>query len=383
MKIGISTSVVARGQTGISRYVCSLAKALLEHTQPHEFTLFVLEEDAPLFAFAEHRMEIVKVPERFRPPARDIFWHQVGLPVLARAYHLDVVHVPSYRRMIWGSPCAMVATIHDLAPFHVAGKYDWKRMLYGRYAARVLARRQDQIIAVSQNTAQDVRKFFKVPPGRLNVIYNGLDHAQFCPGPAEAARAMVEEKYGVRGPFFLYVARLEHPGKNHINLIGAFEEFKSETQSPWQLALAGKDWTGAQVIHGAIRTSPFSKDIHCLGFVPDEDLPKLYQAAEALVSPSLFEGFGLPLVEAMACGCPVLCSNGGSTAEIVHGTALTADAHEVSVWTRQLTRLATDAKLRLQLREAGLLRAEQFDWKKAAAATLEVYRRAAKWKNLG
>jgi glycosyltransferase involved in cell wall biosynthesis len=370
MRIGITTSVGARGQSGIGRYICSLTKAFLEHADEHSFTLFVLEEDAPLFAFAEKGMRIVKVPERFRAPAADIFWHQAGLPVIAKSLGLDVVHVPSYRRMIWSQPCAMVATIHDLAPFHVHGKYDFMRMLYGRYWARVMAGRQDRIVAISQSTARDARRFFKVSPERLSVIYNGLDHGLFRPG---TANTLV--------PFFLYVARLEHPGKNHILLLHAFERFKAETKSNWQLVLAGKDWPGAEVIHGAIRTSPFSKEIRCLGFVPEEDLPGLYRSAGALVSPSLFEGFGLPLAEAMACGCAVLCSTGGSQAEVVDGAALMAEAGDANGWAQGLRRLATDDKLRIQLREAGLVRAQVFDWRKAASGTLEVYRGAVEKKS--
>ncbi len=210
MKIGITTSVAARGQSGVGRYVCSLTKALLEYTDRHQFTLFVLEEDAPLFAFAEHRMEIVKVPERFRPPVADIFWHQVGLPVLAKHYGLDVVHVPSYRRMIWGKPCAMVATIHDLAQFHIRGKYDRKRMLYGRYCAPLMARRQDQIITISQSTAGDVRQFFKVRPERVTVVYNGLDHEHFHPmlRKRKQRRVLLQNKKGKLMPVGILQQRL-------------------------------------------------------------------------------------------------------------------------------------------------------------------------------
>src|SRR5213076_81814 len=122
----------------------------------HRFTLFVLAEDLPLFDFARDKMEFVVVPERFRPPVKNILWHQTELPSLVRQLRLDVLHVPSYRRLLWPKPCALVATIHDLAPFHVARKYDWKRMFYGRVVARKLARRQDEIIAISANTARDI-----------------------------------------------------------------------------------------------------------------------------------------------------------------------------------------------------------------------------------
>ena len=176
-------------------------------------------------------------------------------------------------------------------------------------------------------------------------------------------------------PFFLYVARLEHPAKNHLRLIAAFAQFKAETKSPWQLVLAGSDWHGAEEIHAAIRRSPASTDIRCLGFVPEENLPFLYRAAEAFVYP-FDEGFGFPPLEAMACGCPVLCSTRGALGEVVGTAALTVDPESVTALKTELARLATDGKLREQLRAAGLERAGHFDWNRTAAQTLEVYSRA-------
>src|SRR5438552_16478121 len=117
MRIGISTSVIQRGRTGIAQYLFALLRAFFPYTRQDQFTLFVLEEDVPLLDFVKGQMEVVPVPERFRPPLRNIIWHQATLPGLARAHGLDVLHVPSYRRMLWPKPCRLVATIHDLAPF--------------------------------------------------------------------------------------------------------------------------------------------------------------------------------------------------------------------------------------------------------------------------
>src|SRR6266566_6111055 len=163
MRIGISTSVIQRGKSGVGQYVFALLRAMLSRSHQHKFVLFVLEDDIPLFAFAKDKAEIVTVPERFRPPVKNILWHQTRLPKLARNLHLDVLHIPSYRRMLWRRPCPLVSTIHDLAPFHVAEKYDWKRMFYGRVIARRLARRQNRIIAISEYTAGDIVDWFALP----------------------------------------------------------------------------------------------------------------------------------------------------------------------------------------------------------------------------
>ncbi len=365
-----------RGRSGIGQYVLSLVRALIPAAARHEFTLFVLEDDLPLFAFAAHSMRLEPVSERHRPPIRDILWHQTALPRLARRYGIEVLHVPSYRRMLWPRPCALVSTIHDLAPFYLAGKYDRARMFYGRVVARRLAQRQDEVVAVSRATARDVQSLFRVPAGRISVVPNGIDHVRFRPGSQARAREAVGAQRRLTDPFFLYVARLEHPAKNHAGLIDAFNRFKGATGSPWRLVLAGGDWHGAKTIHGLAHASPFSRDIELLGFVPPANLPDWYRAADAFVFPSLHEGFGLPPVEAMACGCPVLASMAGALEEIVGGAAGRLEPHDIGQMQAQLTRAAADHGWRDRLRVAGLARARDFDWATTAEATLGVYARA-------
>lgn len=378
MRIGLSTSVMQRGKSGVGQYVLALVRALADGPPQHEFTLFVLEEDVPLLAFVRDRMRIVTVPELHRPAAKNVLWHQTKLPGLARRLGLDVLHIPSYRRMLWPRPCALVATIHDLAPFRLPKKYDRLRTFYGRTVARHLARRQDHIIAVSRDTASDITRFFRVRDSAITVIPNGVDHARFRPAERSEAEAQLLQRHNVYPPFFLYVSRLEHPAKNHTRLIDAFNRFKQQWPSPWQLVLCGSDWHGAEVIHEQARRSPYAADIRLPGFVADADLPAWYRAATVTVYPSLFEGFGLPPLEAMACGCPVLASATGAVGEVCAGVAAPLNPTDVDDLTRQLVRVAFDESLRNRLKAAGLAHARNFDWRNTAAATLQVYENAAR-----
>jgi len=364
MIVGISTSVVGRGKTGIAQYLFGLVRALAAHPE-HRYVLFVLEGDAPLFEFARDYATVALVPERFRPPWRDILWHQIRLPRLARSLGVDAIHTPSYRRMIWSRSRIRVATIHDLAPCMLSHKYNAPRMFYARVVARQLARRQDQIIAVSQQTVSDIRRFFAPPPNRLSCVLNGIDHSRFHPTARE------------REPFLLYVARLEHPAKNHCRLIAAFNQFKAETKSNWKLVLAGSDWQDAEVIHRAAAQSPFARDIRLPGFVRDAELPEMYRAASAFIYPSLYEGFGLPPIEAMACGCPVIASDRGALGEVLGGAAQIIDPENVNAIAGAIARFWREPGLRASAAAAGLRRAADFDWAKTAAATLQVYERAA------
>jgi len=376
MRIGISTSVIQRGKSGIGQYVLALVRALLDRKGDHQLVLFVLEEDRPLFEFAAGRAEIVTVAERYRPALKNILWHQLVLPSLLRQLQIDVLHVPSYRRMLAGGPCARVATIHDLAPFHVRGKYDAARMFYGRVIVKRLARRQDEIITISTNTANDVEGFFGIPVQRQNVIFNGIDHGRFKPGSRESAKTDAAARWKLDAPFFLFVSRLEHPGKNHVRLIEAFNQFKAATKSSWLLALGGSDWHGAEVIRAAAAQSPYAKDIRFLGFVDDVALPNLYRAADTMVYPSLFEGFGLPPIEAMACGCPVLSSRRGALAEVIADAADEIEPENVANIAAGLERMASGEAHREHFRQKGFAHARRFDWVANAEQVLRVYAQA-------
>lgn len=372
MRIGISTSVIQRARTGVGQYVLALVKALMPYASRHEFTLFVLEEDRPLFAFAEKSMRIVDVSETFRPPLRDIGWHQTLLPKAARTLGLDVLHIPSYRRMIWRHPCRLVTTIHDLAPFRVKRKYDVARMIYCRSVVPWLARRQHRIITPSTVTAQDVQAFLGVAPEQIEVIHNGIDQDRFQPGAAKTALEAVARKYQLKSPFILYIARLEHPGKNHVRLIEAFDTFKRRTSSDCSLVFCGGDWHGAEAIHTAIRSSAYSEAIRSLGFVPDGDLPDLYRAAQVFIYPSLYEGFGFPPLEAMACGCPVISSDTGALREVIGEAACVINPEDVGSISEALCSWdrirSTQEWVNL-----GLKQAQGFSWERTASRTVGVY----------
>lgn len=377
MRIGFSTLMIQRGKTGIAQHVLALLKAFASGAPNHQFFVFALEEDLPLLSRFSQAMEIVPVAEAHRPALRNISWHHLHLPRLVKRLKLDVLHIPSYRRLIARRVCPLVATIHDLAPFRVPEKYDVWRMFYGRVIVKKLAARQDKIIAVSENTARDIQQFFKIPRHKLTVINNGIDHDRFSPGDVTQARLAVRQQHSLDQPYLLYVSRLEHPGKNHVRLIAAFERFKSQFDSPLHLVFAGSNWHGAGKIHQAISQSHWAAAIHSLGFVSDDQLPDLYRAADALVYPSLFEGFGMPVVEAMACGCPVISSTRGSLEEVAgNGAALIVNPENIDDMSDKFAEFTRKPELRKSLVQAGFDRARKFDWERAAQQTLEVYAEA-------
>lgn len=376
IRVGLSVSVVQGGRSGIASYVFGLLEGFRRVAAPQKLVLFGLEKDRSLFTSWLDRCEWVPVDERWRPAVRNVFWHQTYFRSELKRHRIDVLHIPSYRRIVWQPPCPQVVTVHDLAAFAVRGKYDWARMIYGQFVVRSLARQADIVSTVSHATASDLEKYFGLPRAGIPVLWNGIDHDRYhVPSPAELESALA--RLGQKNPYWIYLARLEHPGKNHVRLIEAFEEFcRTHPSLQHELVLGGADWHGAETIHARVAASPVRARIRTLGFVDREDLPFWYAGAVALVYPSLFEGFGLPLIEAMACGCPVITSDRGSLAEVAGGAARLVNPESAVDLAQSLNELAHTPSVRHEWRERGLVRAQEFRWERVAESMTQLYNRA-------
>lgn len=375
--VALSTTVAQRGRSGVASYLFGLLDGFAAIDAPLKISLIGLEEDHGLFTRWLDRCDWISVDESYRSAVPNILWHQTHLRGLLRRIHAEVLHIPSYRRIVWRSPVPQLVTIHDCAAFAVKGKYDFARMFYGQQVARRLARGAQAITTVSQATADDVSRHFGIPPDQQTVIWNGIDQGRFYPrAPAEVA----DFRFGraaQSAPYFLYLARLEHPAKNHVRLIEAFETFAAAhpERDEW-LLFGGADWHGADQIHARIEESPLRDRIRSLGFVDDLDLPLWYAGATAMVYPSLFEGFGLPPVEAMACGCPVIASPRGSLAEVVGDAARLIDPEDVADIATALGELVRSDQQE-RWRQAGITRAKLFDWRESARQLTQLYQRTA------
>jgi glycosyltransferase involved in cell wall biosynthesis len=374
LKVGFSAFVLQGGRTGVAAYVC----ALLQHLAKREGLtgeVLVPRCDAAVIPALPPSWRIVPFPSLWAKPICSIVWHNTVLPVLARRRHYDLVHVPSYRRIPVLKGVPTVATVHDLATFHIEAKYDRARMLFNRRLVPSMVRRADRVIAVSRFTRDDILRLIRYPAERLTVIYNGIDTERFHPLEPQTARQHVRERFGVEGPFIVYVSRLEHPAKNHVRLIQAFAAWKGRSGSPAKLVLPGSDWNGAASIHDAAAASACAQDILFPGFVAGADLPHLYSACELMVYPSLFEGFGFPILEALACGARVVCSNTSSMGELAGEVVPTFDpASEDAI------RAAIEQALAQPWSAAAARRAvdyaRSFTWENAAQQVHEVYRAA-------
>ena len=373
-RILMSAGMIQSGKSGVGRYVIELVRNL-RHEFP-DLDLFVagFASDRHLFSeIADDRW--IEIPLSAAGGFKNLVWHQFKLGKILTRLNVSLVHIPSYRRMLYSSPIPQVATIHDCAPFILAKKYDPLRRFFGTKLVPAIARRCDEIIAVSQTTADDLFRYMKLSPEKVSTILNGLDHDTYQVFSAQQIEQFKRENE-LEHPFFLYVARIEHPGKNHIRLIEAFEALHQAGYTDHVLCLGGTDWHGADVVHERIAISPVKEHIRLLGFISDEALPRWYAAAQALVHPSLFEGFGLPIAEAMACGTLVLTSDRGSLKEVGGEAAIYFDPEKSDDIASAIIHVANSDPSEFETRIATALDwVKRYDWAENARECHAIYDR--------
>jgi glycosyltransferase involved in cell wall biosynthesis len=378
MKIGITTFGGDGGKSGISRYIMSLLKEFVHFQEEHNFEVLLYENERDIFLPEGNNFRVLTFPESLRPAVKSIFWHQTSLPSICKKQGYDVMFLPAAnRRACLRLPCPMVGTVHDFSSLHVKGKYDPARLIYIRQVLPYLSRRLTEVLTVSESSKRDLVEFAKVPAERVTVTPLAADFSTYHPTAPDGERERLIQQYNLQPPYLLYTSRLEHPGKNHVNLIKAFEQLVQQKNVPHQLVLAGSDWSGSEEIHGVAQESSVKDRIRFTGFVPTNDLPGLYRHCEVFVFPSLYEGFGLPILEAMACGAPVACSNVSSMPEVAGNAAIQFNPESPDSIATAIAPLLLDPEMRSLYSTKGLARSAEFTWSHTAEQTLDVLKRAA------
>jgi len=303
------------------------------------------------------------------------FWTQT---VLSRALFrvkpdllfLPIQTVPLYRP----AELKVVATVHDLDFFDYPQMYDAGNLFLLRWFTRVVARNATRIIAVSANTKADIVKHYGREAADIDVVHHGYDRKMFRPPVSEEERQGASEnlqrKYGVSGGYIFFVGALQ-PRKNIIGLISAFETLKKNNRPEHLVIVSGNAWKEEKIIN-RIKSSAFSEHIHLIRNVSSRDLTDFYWCAKVFVLPSFAEGFGLPVIEAMASGTPVVTSNGSALAEVAKGAARLIDPNETKDIAAGILDLLTNASLREKLRGSGMKVASDFSWDKCAEETASV-----------
>ena len=329
----------------------------------------LLSQPEPTLETAKGNVQQVVAPTRHRLGLR--LWAQAVVPLLSR--DLDLVHFMKNLSTL-GVSAKKVVTIYDLTILLYPNLFPSLDVLYWRYIQPKMLHRADQVIAISNATAQDLQQFYRLAPATLSTIYPACN-SRFEPA-TEVEIQRVREKYHLPDQTVIHVGRIDRK-KNLPNLMRAFSSFQERSSFDGKLVLVGEEYPKSldTTLDSTMERLQVRDDVVFTGPVPSEDLPGLYSSAIMVVFPSLHEGFGLVAVEAMACGTPLIVTDAGAIREVVRDAAMIVNSpHDVEALSHCMLRLWKEPTLRDELRIRGLQVAERFSQEEAARQTLELYR---------
>jgi len=310
-------------------------------------------------------------PVKLRTWRGILIQHQLKLPDILKKLKPDVLHVPAFAAPIgWHGP--LVLTVHDLAFLKVPQQSSLYARLYWQHMLHESVQRAQQIIAISEQTREELLSYWSVDPARIQVIHNALRPALRLDSIAPGAIAMMRQRYG--GRYLLHTGRIM-PRKNVQVLVAAFQLLATRFADLHLVLAGGTGYDSAEVLQ-QIAVSPYRERMHLAGWVAEEEMGALYAGAEMLVFPSRHEGFGLPMLEAMACGIPVVASREAASLEIVGDAAIRADCSTAETLAVAVVEVLTDRALRERLITRGLAQIVPFTTERSACATRQVYQKA-------
>jgi len=366
MRLGIFSVMAGREAGGPATYEHALVQSLANIDRENEYHVFCFSKEAvDSFGVSQDNF-------RFHVlwPSNRWIALSTSLPVELARHGIDLLHAvftpPPF------CPRRYVFTHHCFSSFAHPEFYD--PSVLRRLNALIVRglRKSRRVICVSENVRDLTAERFGLPLEHFTVVYHGVD-PRFRPIEDPEARETVRERYGLTRPYLLYLGKLTER-KNIYRIIEAFARFRRETKLEYQLVLAGaRQWLAGDSLDASIAATGFESDIVELGYVRHEEAPALYSAAEMFVFPSLWEGFGLPIIEAMACGTPVITSDNSCLPEVAGGAALTVDAYSSEAIANAMIELGEPSALRAKLTDEGLRRASAFTWERCARQTLQTY----------
>ncbi|MBN1397044.1 MAG: glycosyltransferase family 4 protein [Bacteroidetes bacterium] len=360
IKIAIDANEAFRPKlTGIGIYVRHLVKQLSSlQTQQEIIFLGFHSSKVNLNITGSHKIKLL------RSAGYRTFWSQIRLPLHFMAHRYGLFHYLEHK-LPPVTFCKTVITIYDLGFIkypETAHALHRKRFLFFTKDA---VQRANRIIAISHSTKKDICEFFGTSSEKIEVVHLGVDHTLYNPKASPLKR---------KNPYLLSVGTLQ-PRKNYVMLFRAFRKLCEKTNGICELLIVGKRGWFWEDIEKEAANGSFSERIHFLGYVPDEQMPSLYAGCEFFVMPSLYEGFGIPLLEAMACGKAVIASNASSLPEIVDDAGILLDPKDECAWTEAMLELLKDKSERNELGKSAFSKAACFSWEKMASETLEVYQK--------
>ncbi len=355
---------------GIGTYTRNLLRHLARIDRDSEYLLLCHQPDLGIGAQLGPNFRTV-----LEPSPNYSVREQIHVPWVLHRERPDVFHAPHYV-LPPAVGCRSLVTIHDcihlVFPQYLPSRAAY---VYAKASMWSAARRSHRILTVSEASKRDIIRFLNVPPEKIVVVHNAIDE-RFRVKPSEEAIARVRERYQLDHRFVLYVGNIK-PHKNLVRLIEAFDRLRKSGFDELTLLIIGDEISKLPALRRAVHDHKLHKHVRFLGYLPDETLAVLYRLAAVFVFPSLSEGFGLPPIEAMACGAPVVTSNVSSLPEVTGGAAVLVDPYAVESIADGIARVLSNPVLREELRVKGIARALEFSWERSVSRTREIYQEVA------
>lgn len=369
MRIGIS-GYVGNRLTGIGRVLIAVVDELAKQFPEDTYIIF-RNLDFREYDCLNHysNVELVDVPYTKESTVKNIWWHQWLFQKLLRQYKCDLAYIPNFTLLLW-KVVPTIVTIHDLIEYNVPDKFSKARMLYRKSVCDpLMAKRSDHILTVSKSSYNDIVKYLGVKPKKITVTLNATDKKFFRKYTQDEVEPALAE-YGLHyKEYLLFVGTIDYPGKNIKTVIEAFFNLRSLGKLQGKkLVIIGKNGFNSQVVYDFVYASPFKDEVVFTGYLKDEDLPKYYAGAAIMLYLSLFEGFGLPVLEAMSCRTPVICPNTSCFPEIVEELDVTVSPTDVKATEGKIMNILSDKEYYRDLSQKCYEKSQRFSWEESARA---------------
>lgn len=377
MRIGIS-GYVGNCLTGIGRVLICVIQELARKN-PNDVYIIFHNYDFKDYDFLDYfpNIKLVEIPYTKESGIKNIIWHQWLFQKLLKQYRCDISYIPNFTLLLW-KRIPTIVTIHDLIEFNVPNKFSKLRMVYRKIIDPLMVKNSSYITTVSECSKQDIIKFCNARENKILVIPNATDRSRFKLYDQNFVEQCIK-KYNLSFKnYFLFVGTIDYPGKNIMSALKAYVDLKKKYNVPEKMVVVGKRGFNSNVIYDYVNSSNYKDDIIFTGYITDKDLPLIYSGAKVMLYLSYYEGFGLPVLEAMSCGIPVICSNTSCFPEVYDNVNVGVSPTSIAEIRSKLYKLSTDDRYNKEIAMQCYKRAEMFSWEKSANLYYQIFHRYEK-----
>lgn len=376
MIVGIS-GYVGNKLTGIGRVLIEVLNTIAPINTKDQYILFKNYDFTDYEVLRKHEnIKIIDIHVSKNNAIKNIIWHQWSFQKLQKVYNCDIAYIPNFSLLIW-KRIPTIVTIHDLIEFNIPNKFSKLRMMYRKIIDPMMVHNSTFITSVSECSKRDIIKYCNAKDSKIQVIPNAADRNRFKLYDEKIVKSCLS-KYNLEYKnYCLFVGTIDYPGKNIMSALKAYVELKEEYNIKEKMVIVGKKGFNSDIIYDFVNQSKFKDDILFTGYLKDEDLPLIYSGAKVMLYLSLYEGFGLPVLEAMSCGIPVVCSNTSCFPEVIGNIDAGVFPTSISAIKEKVYKLLTNNSYNEEISKQCYERANNFSWEQSAKKYHEVFHKFA------